>query len=76
MIDLGRARQRLVQRVDDGEVTTLYVHLAEGTDARSRREFTELLEGKLLTTATVIIHSTALTPEQLGQGAEAGAKLV
>jgi 5-methylthioadenosine/S-adenosylhomocysteine deaminase len=80
MIDLGRAddteRQRLVQRIEDGEVTRLYVHLAEGTDERSRREFTELLEANLLTPATVIIHGTALTPEQLGQGAEAWAKLV
>jgi cytosine/adenosine deaminase-related metal-dependent hydrolase len=80
MIDLGRAgpevRQRLRQQIDQGKVTALYVHLAEGVDERSRKEFDELVEAKLLTEATVIIHGTALTRDQLGEVKDAGAKLV
>jgi cytosine/adenosine deaminase-related metal-dependent hydrolase len=80
MIDLGRAapedRQRLRAQIDQGKVAALYVHLAEGIDERSRKEFGELIEANLLTGATVIVHGTALTHEQLGQVREAGAKLV
>jgi 5-methylthioadenosine/S-adenosylhomocysteine deaminase len=80
VIDLGRAmpddRARLREHIDAGEVTAVYIHLAEGVDDRSRREFKELVDANLLTKATVIIHGTALTDEQLGQVKEAGAKLV
>ena len=80
MVDLGRAapedRQRLRGQIERGEVTALYVHLAEGIDDLSRREFGELVAAGLLTPATVIIHGTALTRDQLGQVRDAGAKLV
>ena len=53
VIDLGRlddaARTRLREQIDAGQVTALYVHLAEGVDDRSRREFDELVEAGLLT---------------------------
>ena len=79
VIDLGRTpeedRGRLRAGIDAGQIRALYVHLAEGTDQRSRAEFDELMEANLLTPATVIIHGTALTREQLGQAADAGAKL-
>lgn len=80
VIDLGRAtpeqRARLRQLMDTHEVTALYMHLAEGTDDRSRAEFDELVEARLLTDATIVIHGTALTPAQWGDVADAGAKLV
>ncbi|HEX2027449.1 MAG TPA: amidohydrolase family protein [Nitriliruptorales bacterium] len=80
MVDLDRARPeelaRTRQRIDDGQIRALYVHLAEGTDEASRREFEQLIEVGLLTGATVIIHGTALTDRQLGDVKDAGAKLV
>ena len=80
MIDLSRTTPedatKMRAKIDAGEVTALYVHLAEGLDDRSRKEFTELKEAKLLTPATVIIHGTALTEDQLGEVKDAGAKLV
>ena len=70
--------QRVVQMIGAGEVTAFYVHLAEGTraDQRSRAEFARMVELGALTPATVIIHGTALSREQLGQVRDAGAKLV
>jgi 5-methylthioadenosine/S-adenosylhomocysteine deaminase len=80
MIDLGRSdeaeRRRLRQQIDTGAVTAFYVHLAEGNDETSRKEFTALVKANLLTPATVIIHGAALTANQLGQVRDAGAKLV
>jgi imidazolonepropionase-like amidohydrolase len=80
MIDLGRTspddRKRMRDKIDAGEVTALYVHLAEGIDDRSRKEFEELKKAKLLTASTVIIHGTALTEAQLRDVKDAGAKLV
>jgi 5-methylthioadenosine/S-adenosylhomocysteine deaminase len=75
--DLPRL-QRILKQVDTGEVTALYVHLAEGRldDARSMGEFDRLVELGALTPATVIIHGSALTRDQLGQVSDAGAKLV
>jgi 5-methylthioadenosine/S-adenosylhomocysteine deaminase len=80
VIDLGRVTNeqgaRLRQLIDAGEVTALYLHLAEGTDDRSRVEFDDLVGAGLLTAATIIIHGTALTAAQWSQVADAGAKLV
>lgn len=52
------------------------MHLAEGTDERSRREFVDLVNAGLLGPATVIIHGTALEEPELRQMADAGASLV
>jgi cytosine/adenosine deaminase-related metal-dependent hydrolase len=80
MIDLGRTtpedRRKMRAKIDAGEVTALYVHLAEGIDERSRKEFTELTDANLLTKATVIIHGTALTDDHLKDVKDAGAKVV
>ncbi len=80
LIDLDRAGPDDLSRLRDGiaagEVRALYIHLAEGTDESSRREFDDLVDAGLLTEATVIIHATALTDAQLGQVKDAGAKLV
>ncbi|HEX7256149.1 MAG TPA: amidohydrolase family protein [Gaiellaceae bacterium] len=82
VIDLSRStdddRRRLRAKIDAGDVNAVYVHLAEGlpSNERSRREFDELVEANLLTPATVIIHGTALSREQLRDAKDAGAKLV
>lgn len=80
IIDLDRERPEDLARrraqIASGEVRALYIHLAEGIDDTSRREFEELVELELLTEATVIIHGTALTPDQLEAVREAGASLV
>jgi 5-methylthioadenosine/S-adenosylhomocysteine deaminase len=82
VVDLSRStdddRSRLRAKIDAGEVNAVYVHLAEGlpSNERSRREFDELEDANLLTAATVIIHGTALTREQLRDAKDAGAKLV
>ena len=85
MIDLPSKTSRDVQRLKDivtaigtGDVTAFYLHLAEGArdDARSQKEFDTLVGFDALTKGTVLIHATALTRDQLGQVADAGAKLV
>jgi 5-methylthioadenosine/S-adenosylhomocysteine deaminase len=82
IVDLSRStsddRRRLKDKIDAGDVNAVYVHLAEGlpSNERSRKEFDELVEANLLTPATVIIHGTALSREQLQDAKDAGAKLV
>jgi 5-methylthioadenosine/S-adenosylhomocysteine deaminase len=69
---------RIVDAITANEVDAFYVHLAEGRrdNQRSIDEFTRLVELGALTPATVIIHGTAMTRDQLGQAKDAGAKLV
>jgi 5-methylthioadenosine/S-adenosylhomocysteine deaminase len=61
-----------------GTVKAFYLHLAEGAadDKRSAAELGELVALGGLTPATVVIHGTALSVDQLGQLHDAGAKLV
>ena len=69
----------MLDAIANNEVDAHYLHLAEGMrdNERSQKEF-DLLADKLngLTKATVIIHGTALSRDQLGQAADAGARLV
>lgn len=82
IVDLDRTepadRQRIRAQIDAGEVTAVYVHLAEGVpgDRVSLDEFDDLVAADLLTPATVIIHGTALDGPGLAKVREAGAKLV
>ncbi len=80
VVDLGRLGPenvaRLTRQIDDGDVNAVYIHLAEGTDDTSRAEFDDLVASGLLTPATIIIHGTALTREQMADARDAGAKLV
>jgi cytosine/adenosine deaminase-related metal-dependent hydrolase len=80
IVDLGRTEPadaaRLRTQIAAGAVTAVYVHLAEGVDETSAREFGDLTDAGLLTTATVIIHGTALSRDRLGDVRDAGAKLV
>ena len=73
-----RRLSRVVADIGAGKVDALYVHLAEGRsdDARSAAELDRLTELGALTPATVVVHGTALAPEQLAQLADFGGKLV
>jgi 5-methylthioadenosine/S-adenosylhomocysteine deaminase len=64
--------------IDAGEVRAFYVHLAEGRSDNelSRGEFQKLVALNALTPATVVIHGTALTKDELADLNDAGAKLV
>jgi 5-methylthioadenosine/S-adenosylhomocysteine deaminase len=74
----GKTLQGILDDIETGEVTAFYVHLAEGRrdNTRSVEEFTHLTDLQALTTATVIIHGSALTRNQLGDAKDAGARLV
>jgi 5-methylthioadenosine/S-adenosylhomocysteine deaminase len=82
VIDLDRVdadrRKSLRKEIDDDKIDALYIHLAEGKpdNKRSRDEFGDLVDAKLLTDATVVIHGTALTDDSLGELKDAGGKLV
>jgi cytosine/adenosine deaminase-related metal-dependent hydrolase len=66
----------LAQLMDAGKVDAWVVHLAEGTDTKSKDEFITLKKLKLLRDVTVIIHGTALQSGEFQELAHAGAKLV
>jgi 5-methylthioadenosine/S-adenosylhomocysteine deaminase len=84
MIDLpsgGQSEQQLesiLKEIDAGTVKAFYIHLAEGksSNPRSVGELDKLVELNALTKATVVIHGTALSEDQLGQVKDAHAKLV
>ena len=80
IIDLGRTTPAdlatLRTQIANGDVNAVYIHLAEGTDATSRKEFDALVAASMLTPATIIIHGTALTTAELDDVKAAGAKLV
>ena len=70
--------ENILEAIDTGETTRLYVHLAEGQSSndRSREELDKLVRLKGLTPATNIIHGTALSEDQLGDVRDAGARLI
>jgi 5-methylthioadenosine/S-adenosylhomocysteine deaminase len=86
MIDLPSPSSRdadklrdIVAEIGRGQVDAFYLHLAEGQadNQRSQNEFGRLVDTyQGLTPATVLIHGTALTRQQLGQVKDAGANLV
>ncbi|MBM3314974.1 amidohydrolase family protein, partial [candidate division WOR-3 bacterium] len=59
-----------------GQVDAWFIHLAEGTDAKSRAEFDALKADTLLNDMVVAIHCAGLTREQFRQMAAAGARVV
>ena len=79
-IDFGRespkVRAQRISQIAKGEVTAYYIHMAEGVDDTSRKEFADLVGASLLTKATVLIHGTALQPSHLQQVRDAGASIV
>lgn len=59
-----------------GKTRAFFVHLAEGTDDASRKEFEDLRKLDLLKPQVVGIHSTALTEAQLQEMGRIGMKIV
>lgn len=85
MIDLPTAGSRDAPRlaavladVAAGDVDAFYLHLSEGRrgDERSRSEYQRFLDLHAATPATVLIHASALTADQLHEVADAGCRLV
>ncbi|HEY8717857.1 MAG TPA: hypothetical protein VIM26_04590, partial [Pengzhenrongella sp.] len=74
----GDQLRAILAGIASGDVTAFYIHLAEGrrSDQRSIDEFDHLVAADALTAATVIIHGSAMTRDQLARAAGAGAKLV
>lgn len=70
------AATSLIDGMNAGDVAAYMIHIAEGKTARSRQELDELAALGLLRPETVIIHGTALFPEDFMRVATAGAKLV
>lgn len=63
-------------QVDWSKTKSFVVHLSEGVDEKSRKEFDTLRQKGLLTGGTAIIHGTAFTEKEFGDMAQAGAKLI
>jgi 5-methylthioadenosine/S-adenosylhomocysteine deaminase len=80
IVDLDRVRPDeladLQQDLEHGLVDAIFIHLAEGADDASRREFELLKSMQLLVPQTVVIHGTALSDGQLQEFAGVRAKLV
>ena len=70
--------QSILADIKDGAVDAFYLHLCEGQagDQRSQSEFDRFLAMKAATPATVVIHGSALSADQLAQLAGLGCKLV
>jgi cytosine/adenosine deaminase-related metal-dependent hydrolase len=67
---------QIAAEMESGALTAYVLHLSEGIDETSRKEFDLLVDKGLLGRATVIIHGTALGPAELQKVGQAGAKLV
>lgn len=72
--DIAAFRKTLERRLAEG--AAYFYHLSEGTDAGTRRHYTQLAENDLLRASLVGIHSLALTREDLEALAASGAKVV
>lgn len=62
--------------IDWTRTKSFVVHLAEGTDASARSEFTVLKDKHLLRSGTAIIHATAFQDADFAEIATAGASLI
>ena len=58
-----------------GSLNAWYLHLAEGVDEESRAEFDVLVANNLLVGELVVIHGTALGPDEFQQMGQAGTDL-
>ena len=85
MIDLPSAGSQqadtlahILTDIAAGRIDAFYLHLCEGRrgDQRSASEYQRFLTFSAATSSTVLIHATALTPDQLHEVADAGCKLV
>jgi 5-methylthioadenosine/S-adenosylhomocysteine deaminase len=72
----AQMRAEIRDGIAAGTIKRFYAHLAEGVDERSRDELAALEGYGLLGAATVLIHGTALTGDQLDRVRSADASLV
>ncbi len=75
----GPELRKILEAITAKEVDAFYVHLGEGMrdNERSQKEFHHLAHDlEALTSATVIIHGTAMTRAEFGDAKDAGARLV
>jgi 5-methylthioadenosine/S-adenosylhomocysteine deaminase len=70
------ARDEIRAGIESHSITAFYAHVAEGIDDDSRDELRRLADECLLTSATVLIHGTALEDRDFARVREVGAKLV
>lgn len=70
------AASRMRAQFEAGDTKAFLIHLAEGVDDASRKEFEVLRSHDLLVPEVVGIHATALTEEQLEVMGKAGMKIV
>jgi imidazolonepropionase-like amidohydrolase len=70
--------QKVLTDIGNGHVDTFYLHLCEGMrgDQRSQTEFGHFLEFEAATEATVVIHASALSPDQLSELANKHSRMV
>ncbi|MDT5250492.1 MAG: 5-methylthioadenosine/S-adenosylhomocysteine deaminase, partial [Mycobacterium sp.] len=85
MIDLPSASGRELVRlkaildgIKGGDITAFYLHLCEGQrgNERSANEFRRFIDLDVATSATVVIHGSALSAPDIHELADAGCKLV
>jgi 5-methylthioadenosine/S-adenosylhomocysteine deaminase len=87
MIDLPAESSRDKPRLDriladiaspDSTIKAFYLHLCEGKEdnQRSQDEYRHFIDMHVLTPATVVIHGTSLTGDQIHELHDGGAKLV
>jgi 5-methylthioadenosine/S-adenosylhomocysteine deaminase len=79
--DMPRLEQILadIKSTDPAKkVKAFYLHLCEGREdnERSQEEYARFVKLHALTPATVVIHGTSLTPDQIGELHDGGSKLV
>jgi hypothetical protein len=85
MIDLPSASGRdlvrlkaILDGIKGGDITAFYLHLCEGQrgNERSADEFRRFIDLDVATSATVVIHGSALSAPDIHELADAGCKLV
>jgi 5-methylthioadenosine/S-adenosylhomocysteine deaminase len=85
MIDLPSASGRdlvrlkaILEGIHAGDITAFYLHLCEGQrgNERSANEFRRFIDLDVATSATVVIHGSALSAPDIHELADAGCKLV
>lgn len=70
------AAAKLNEQLESEEIKAFLVHLSEGIDASSKKEFEELRAFDLIKPQVATIHGVALDAEQLGEMGEVGMKLI
>jgi len=68
--------EKWIEKMDNGELCALFLHIGEGTDEKVRSEFDFLKEKGLARKEVIIIHGTALKEDEIRYMAENDMTLV